>query len=51
MLINCLIKKKHYISYIIDKNDIIIETIIKLLFYNIYKFHNLFLLLILNRDL
>ena len=40
-VVDCLIKKKHYISYSTDKNGTITEVIAQLLLQNIWKLHDL----------
>ena len=50
MIKNQLIKKKYYIYYTINKNNIIVGAIIYLLFNNFWKFYSLFLLFTLDLD-
>ena len=49
MVVDCLIKKKHYIPCAMDKNNSIIEAIGKLFLQNIWKLHSFPLSLTLNR--
>ena len=39
MIVDCLTKKKHYISYIIDENSITTKATAQLLFQNVWKLH------------
>lgn len=47
--INYLIKKRHYILDIINKNGTITKATTKLLFHNIKKLHNFLIFLISNK--
>ena len=48
MVIDCMMKEKHYILCITDENGITTETTTQLLLWNIWKLHDL--LLSLNSD-
>jgi phosphoglycerate-specific signal transduction histidine kinase len=50
MMINRLSKIHHYISCIIDENDTTTEETTKLLIQNVWKLHELFTTMNLNRD-
>ena len=45
IIVDCLIKKRYYIPYTIDENNIITETIAQLLLQNIWKLYVLLSLL------
>lgn len=51
IVIDWLTKKRHYISYTIDKNKISAEAISRILLNNVDKFYGLFLSLILDQGL
>ena len=50
IIINRLFKKRYYIFYTIDKKNIVIEICVRILFYYVFRIHELFSFIILNRD-
>lgn len=50
MIIDCLIKEKHYILYTMNDNCTTIKAVAKLLLNYIWKFYGLFLLLSLDKS-
>ena len=50
MIINRLSKKRHYIFCDIENDDITIEITVKMLIQHVWKLHELFLIIISNRD-
>lgn len=51
MIVNCLLKEKHYIPYTMDNNSIITEATAKLLLNYIGKLHGFLLSFILDKAL
>ena len=49
-IIDWLIKERYYIIYTIINKSMIAENIIKILYKNVWRIHNLFNIIILNRD-
>ena len=49
-IINRLFKKRHYVFCIVDKKNIVIEIYVRILFYYIFRIHELYLFIISNRD-
>ncbi len=49
-IIDWLIKKKYYIIYITINKNMIVKNIARILYKNMWKIHDLFNIIILNRD-
>ncbi len=49
-IMNWLMKERYYIIYIIINKSTIAENITKILYKNVWRIHNLFSIIILNRD-
>ena len=49
-MINRLIKKRYYILYIINDNNIFIENTIEMLIKKIFRIYKLFILIMFDRD-
>ncbi len=49
-IIDWLIKERYYIVYIIINKNIIAENIIRMLYKNVWRIHNLSNIIILDRD-
>ncbi len=49
-IMNWLIKKRHYIIYTTTDKNIIAENTAKILYKNVWRIHNLFSTIVLNRD-
>ena len=49
-IINRLFKKRYYVFCIIDKKNIVVEIYVRILFHYIFRIHELFLFIILNRN-
>ncbi len=49
-IIDWLTKERHYIIYIIIDKSMIAENIVRMLYKNMWRIHNLFNIIILDRD-
>ncbi len=49
-IINWLTKERYYIVYITTNKNMIAESIVRILYKNVWKIHDLFSIIISNRD-
>ena len=50
IIINRFFKKRHYVFYIVDKKNIVVDVCVRILFHYIFRIHELSSFIILNRD-